>query len=193
MASASPRRAQLLHSAGIPFTLAASPVEEPLPPTAEHHEPGRYVERLALLKAQACPWETSDGSRTLILAADTIVWHEGKILGKPRDAADATAMLATLCGRAHQVFTGVCLREGDDCRVAHDTTRVSFHERDDDWIARYVTSGEPMDKAGSYAAQGRGAFLVRRIEGDFSNVVGLPMGLLGRMLNDFGVDYQLWW
>ena len=147
---------------------------------------------MALLKARACTVETEAG-RTIILAADTIVWHGGKILGKPRDVADAIAMLASLCGHSHQVFTGVCLREGDEFRTAHDTTRVSFHERDDAWIARYVASGEPMDKAGAYAAQGQGAFLLRRIEGDFSNVVGLPMGLLGRMLGDFGVDYQEWW
>ena len=192
LASASPRRAQLLHSAGIPFTLAASPVEEPPPTTAEHHEPGRYVERLARLKAETCTVENAAG-RTLVLAADTIVWHDGKILGKPRDAAEASAMLRSLCGHSHQVFTGVCLREGKEFRTAHDTTRVSFYERSDEWIARYVAGGEPMDKAGAYAAQGRGAFLLRRIEGDFSNVVGLPMGLLGRMLNDVGVDFQLWW
>lgn len=199
LASASPRRAQLLQSAGIPFTLAPSSVEEPPPTVEEHAAPGRYVERLAVLKAGACAVDKLPALRgmPLVLAADTIVWHGGKILGKPRDKAEARSMLQSLCGKTHQVFTGVCLQSTgagyEVCLVNHEVTQVTFNEREAGWIARYVETGEPMDKAGSYAAQGQGSFLLKRIEGDFSNVVGLPLGLLGQMLDDLKVDYQSWW
>ncbi len=110
-------------------------------------------------------------------------------------------MLQRLCGQTHQVFTGVCLRRqnfvqkgaADDFLTAHEVTSVRFNEQDADWIARYVATGEPMDKAGAYAAQGQGSFLLARIEGDFSNVVGLPLGLLGRMFDEWGINYQSWW
>jgi septum formation protein len=199
LASTSPRRAQLLQSAGIPFTLAAAPFEEPPPTPAEESRPALYVERLARCKAQSCILEALPPlpGAPLILAADTIVWHDGKILNKPRDESEARAMLQKLCGQTHQVFTGICLRrnkdEDDDLETAHEVTRVTFQERDADWIARYVQTGEPMDKAGAYAAQGQGSFLLARIEGDFSNVVGLPLGLLGRMFDAWGINYQSWW
>jgi septum formation protein len=157
------------------------------------------VETLARGKADSCSIENlpSLPATPLILAADTIVWHNGRILGKPRDETEARAMLQTLCGQRHQVFTGVCLRrqngERDEFLTAHEATCVSFHERDAAWIARYVKTGEPMDKAGAYAAQGQGSFLLKRIEGDFSNVVGLPLGLLGRMFDEWGINYQSWW
>jgi septum formation protein len=201
LASSSPRRAQLLQSAGIPFTLAPSPFEEPLPTPDEEKQPSQFVERLAQCKAASCHWEKlpSLSGTPLVLAADTIVWHEGKILGKPRDEMEARAMLSRLSGQSHQVFTGVCLRRrskatnSDEFVTAHEATRVSFHQREIDWIARYVATGEPMDKAGAYAAQGKGSFLLARIEGDFSNVVGLPLGLLGRLFDDWKINYQSWW
>jgi septum formation protein len=194
LASASPRRAQLLQSAGIPFTLAPSNVEEPPPSAEEESHPAQYVEKLAQHKAAACDANAlSLPQRPLILAADTIVWHGGKILGKPQDAAEARAMLGRLCGETHHVFTGVCLRDGEQFHTAHDKTQVTFYERDAAWIARYVQTGEPMDKAGSYAAQGIGSFLLRRIEGDFANVVGLPLGLLGQMFEALGIEYGSWW
>ena len=203
LASSSPRRAQLLQSAGIPFTLAPSPFEEPLPTASQEENPAQFVEQLARCKATACDMEELPNlpAMPLILSADTIVWHRGQILGKPRDEAEACAMLGRLCGEAHQVFTGVCLRRSnnsrsgnsDDLLTAHEVTRVSFYERDEQWIRRYVQTGEPMDKAGAYAAQGQGSFLLARIEGDFSNVVGLPLGLLGRMLDEWDINYQNWW
>lgn len=199
LASSSPRRAQLLQSAGIPFTLAPSPFSEPLPTIEDEKNPAQYVETLARGKASACEWQKLPSLRhdLLILAADTVVWHDGKILNKPRDENEACAMLQRLCGQTHQVFTGVCLRRvnesGDELLTAHETTRVSFYERDAAWIARYVQTGEPMDKAGAYAAQGQGSLLLRRIEGDFSNVVGLPLGLLGHLFETWGINYQNWW
>ena len=199
LASSSPRRAQLLQSVGIPFTLAPSLFEEPAPTESEQNQPAQYVEKLARCKAASC----SIGNlpllphAPLILAADTIVWHEGSILGKPRDEAEARDMLSRLSGQSHQVFTGVCLRRNngadEEFATAHAVTKVSFHNRDADWIARYVASGEPMDKAGAYAAQGKGSFLLARIEGDFSNVVGLPLGLTGRMFDEWKINYQSWW
>jgi septum formation protein len=199
LASSSPRRSQLLQSAGIPFTLAPSPFEEPPPTESEQSQPAQYVEKLARCKAAACVVESLPplSAAPLILAADTIVWHDGAILGKPRHEAEARDMLGRLCGQSHQVFTGVCLRRksGADEQfvTAHETTKVTFHKRDAAWIARYVESGEPMDKAGAYAAQGKGSFLLARIEGDFSNVVGLPLGLLGRMFDEWNINYQSGW
>ncbi len=195
LASSSPRRSQLLHGAGIRFTLAAALWDEPPPTAHEEAHPALYVEKLARHKAESCDLAALPklSGKPLILTADTIVWHGGRILNKPRDEAQARTMLKSLCGHTHQVLTGVCLRDGDTLFTAHETTRVTFYERDDEWIARYVATGEPMDKAGAYAAQGQGAFLLKRIDGDFSNVVGLPLGLLGRMLEERGVNYQDWW
>lgn len=132
----------------------------------------------------------------IVIAADTIVWHEGRILNKPRDVAEAKAMLRRLRGQTHQVFTGVCVRcDGHDpaCQVEHEVTNVTFREVEDAWIDCYVATGEPMDKAGAYAAQGLGALIIERIEGDFFNVVGLPLGRLGRMLWQIGAPLEMWW
>ena len=195
LASSSPRRSQLLQSAGIPFTLAPAPWEEPPPTPEEERHPALYVEKLARHKAESCDLASLPPlpGKPLVLTADTIVWHAGKILNKPTDEAEANAMLRSLCGHTHQVLTGVCLRDGAAYFLAHETTYVTFQERDDAWIARYVATGEPMDKAGAYAAQGRGSFLLKRIEGDYSNVVGLPLALVGRMLEERGINYQQWW
>lgn len=195
LASSSPRRSQLLQGAGIPFTLAAAPWEEPPPNAHEERHPALYVEKLARHKAESCDLTALPElpGRPLVLTADTVVWHDGKILNKPTSEAQARAMLKSLCGHTHQVLTGICLRDGDAFVTAHETTYVSFYERNEDWIARYVATGESMDKAGAYAAQGQGAFMLKRIDGDFSNVVGLPLGLLGRMLEEHGINYQQWW
>lgn len=132
----------------------------------------------------------------MLLTADTIVWHRGRILNKPADAADACAMLRMLRGHRHEVFSGICVRCGPDGReyhVEHDTTTVRFCDVSDHWIDSYVATGEPMDKAGSYAAQGLSAVIIEGIEGDFSNVVGLPLGRLGRLLARVGAPVELWW
>lgn len=207
LASTSPRRAQLLRSVGLPFTLAPVDYEEPAPDAEDARQPARYVERLARAKAAACDLSALQGAQftphatLIVLTADTIVWHEGRILNKPRDANEACEMLKALRGQTHQVFTGVCLRihnkenkeSGDDYRIEHDVTTVKFFHMDAHWIERYVATGEPMDKAGAYAAQGLGAFIIERVEGDFSNVVGLPLGRLGQMLAAIGTPGEMWW
>lgn len=195
LASASPRRAQLLQTLGVPFTLAAVAFDEPPPNADDHAAPALYVERLAHAKAAHCDVEApvSNPTDALILAADTIVWHDGQVLGKPRDEEHAREVLRCLRGQRHQVFTGICLRRGAEYHVAHQATTVQFTHVSDDWITRYVATGEPMDKAGAYAAQGRGALLIERIEGDFWNVVGLPLATLGRLLETVGAPIEMWW
>lgn len=201
LASASPRRAQLLSSIGVPFKRVESSFQEPLPTSADNHAPQDYVRRLARGKATLCMVKSRhsrDAERVIILAADTVVWREGRIFNKPRDKAGAIEMLRTLQGQEHRVLTGVCLRILQDNRddayhVEHEATTVQFRAASDDWIARYVATGEPMDKAGSYAAQGLGATLIERIEGDYSNVVGLPLCRLSRMMQSLGAPIEEYW
>jgi septum formation protein len=201
LASTSPRRIELLQTIGVPFTCVPVGVEEPLPAASDELDPGRFVERLAQLKAQSCNINRIDESgveRAVILAADTVVWHDGGILNKPLDAAEAIRMLQRLRNQTHQVFTGVALRvrqqgREDEYCLSHDVTQVTFGDASDAWIERYVATGEPMDKAGAYAAQGRGAVLIQRIEGDFWNVVGLPLARLSCMLGAIGAPLENWW
>ena len=126
------------------------------------------------------------------------MWHNGTILNKPNDENEAVQMLKTLRGEWHQVFTGICLKElledGSATElVEHEMTKVLFTDVSDQWIHQYAATGEPLDKAGAYAAQGRGAAIVQRIEGDFWNVVGLPLARLARMLSDIGAPLESWW
>ena len=124
----------------------------------------------------------------LVIAADTIVALDGAVLGKPADGPEAFRMLSALSGRRHQVYTGVTLlRDAERC-TEHEVTTVTFRELTRDDITRYIATGEPMDKAGAYGIQGCGALLVERIEGDYFNVMGLPVGRLGRMLAGMGID-----
>lgn len=191
LASSSPRRSQLLRDLGVPFQIVPSNAPEPPPTRAEVENPGAYVEKLAHLKAQSAENEA------VIIAADTVVVlqnvGQNQILGKPESEDEARAMLAKLRGKTHRVFSGVCVRRGENFRVAHQITRVTFGDFSDEFIAAYVQTGEPMDKAGAYAAQGKGALLIERIEGDYFNVVGLPLSLLGQMLREFGVDVEAFW
>lgn len=180
LASASPRRSQLLRELGWRFCVAPTHVAEPDPSPSDSDNPGAYVERLARLKAAAC---TQEG---LIVAADTVVVLEGTILNKPRDEDDAFAMLCALRGRAHHVYTGLCLRLGEKFWCEHETTRVTFGDVPDEFLRAYIQTGEPLDKAGAYGAQGKGALLIERIEGDYFNVVGLPLFRLARMLRERG-------
>jgi septum formation protein len=127
-----------------------------------------------------------------------VVWLHGAILNKPRDVADAQRMLGALRGQTHTVFTGICLRErfkdkADEYFTSHEATRVTFGDVSDSWIEAYVATGEPMDKAGAYAAQGRGAILVQSIEGDFWNVVGLPIYKTARLLEAAGMPVEKFW
>ena len=189
LASASPRRSQLLEALGLDFTVQPSPAVEPSPTPDDGQNPGAFVERLARLKASALEIENDD----LILAADTVVVIDDEILGKPRDSSHAAAMLQRLRGKTHRVYSGVCLRRGSRSESAHEITRVTFGDFSDDFIAAYVATGEPLDKAGSYGAQGKGALLVSKIEGDYWNVVGLPLFRLSQMLRDFGVNIEESW
>ncbi len=187
LASASPRRSQLLRDLGLTFSLAPTLAEEPAPTSHDGACPHLYVERLARIKATAC------AESGLIIAADTVVVFEDEILNKPRDSEEAVAMLSRLRGQTHRVLTGVCLREGEQFYLEHEETRVTFGDVSDDWIRAYVETGEPLDKAGAYGAQGRGALLVSRIEGDYFNVVGLPIFRLSKMLAAHGIDVSREW
>jgi len=199
LASASPRRAALLQTLGIPFVQAPLTDAEPLPQPADQAHPATFVERLARHKAEHCPVPETLPRPLAVLAADTIVWHDGKILNKPRDAAEAVQMLRTLRGNCHQVFTGICLKvlsadsSSAPLLVEHEITHVYFAPVSDSWVDLYVAGGEPLDKAGAYAAQGRGAALVQRIEGDYWNVVGLPLARLARMLETIEAPLETWW
>jgi septum formation protein len=190
LASASPRRQELLRSAGIPFTVEPANIDE----TPLAGEIARVcAERLAREKALAV-WRTRP--QDFVLGADTIVVVDEAILCKPVDPADAVRMLRLLSGRVHRVITGVCVvRAGDSrdllraaelARTASETTLVTMNALSEDEIREYVTSGEPEDKAGAYAIQGMASRWIRRIDGDYSNVVGLPVALVYRMLREQG-------
>lgn len=187
LASASPRRSQLLRDLGWRFDVAPTCAEEPAPTLADGANPGAYVERLARLKAAACE------RQGLVIAADTTVALGDQILNKPQDEAEALSMLRALQGRTHRVFTGVCLRRGEEFSSEHEVTRVTFGSFDDEFLRAYVSTGESLDKAGAYGAQGRGALLIERIEGDYWNVVGLPVFRLARMLGERGVAVAQFW
>jgi septum formation protein len=176
LASASPRRQELLRAAGIPFEVQPANIpEDPLPGEAAKDCAQRLARDKALAVANQRP-------NDCVLGADTVVTIDGKILGKPPDAADAARMLRLLSGREHQVITGVCLAVNGQAFVASAITVVTMNEITDQEIADYIATGEPMDKAGAYAIQGIASRWIPRIEGDYSNVVGLPVALVFRML-----------
>lgn len=149
-------------------------------------EPPQLVMALAEAKAREAAAEERSGD--VVIAADTIVVYNGRVYGKPHDGAEAAEMLRTLSGRTHEVYTGVCvIRDGTVlCRA--DRSAVSFRPLSEREIERYVACGEPLDKAGAYGAQGKGALFVEKIEGDFFNVMGLPLCMLGEMLKEQGVE-----
>ncbi|HUN90253.1 MAG TPA: Maf family protein [Terriglobales bacterium] len=182
LASASPRRQELLRAAGIVFTVKPANVHEQ--PVAGE-SPRTYSERLARDKALAV-WSTSHHDGTFVLGADTIVVVDEHILEKPVDAADAMRMLRMISGRSHQVITSVCLIGNGFEDVRSEVTTVFVNGISQDEIAAYVATGEPMDKAGAYAIQGIASRWIPRIEGDYSNVVGLPMALVYRTLTTHG-------
>ena len=175
LASASPRRAELLSAAGLAFTTRAVEVDErPL----DGEPPRDYVLRVARDKARACPGPAG----AAVLAADTAVIVDGQILGKPVDSADAVRMLRLLSGRVHLVLTGVVVRRGEAELAAVESTAVTFARLSDDDIAWYVGTGESSDKAGAYAVQGLASRFVDRIDGWYTNVVGLPVAAVWRLL-----------
>jgi septum formation protein len=184
LASASPRRRELLEKLGVE-NLRVRPAkgEERMPDT---DDPAEIVRTLSRQKAEEVA-RTAEGD-DVVVAADTIVWLDGEALGKPKDEEDAKAMLRRLSGRTHSVFTGVCVLCGGTLLSEAEESRVRFRPMSEKEIASYVASGEPMDKAGAYGAQGLAGLFVRRIEGSFSNVMGLPLCRLGNMLKKVGVE-----
>ena len=177
LASASPRRKELLTLAGIEYEVVVSQCEEILP---DGITPDKAVEELARQKAEDVFSRNPD---CMIIAADTVVALGNTILGKPKDEADAFHMLSSLSGRRHTVFTGVCIRTKDKTDIFHVATDVEFYPLSDKEIKDYIATGEPMDKAGAYGIQGKGFVLVKGIHGDYFNVVGLPLAETVRHIN----------
>lgn len=189
LASASPRRRELLGVLGIDFDVVASEADETSVP--QDVPPKLYVQELALLKAASTAKTVLKSKKSLIIAADTIVTLEGEILGKPADEKEAGEMLSSLSGREHEVYTGYCVMRLSDAKTVCNSvcTRVKMKELSHDTISMYVATGEPLDKAGAYGIQGKGSVLIDGISGDYFNVVGLPISALSDTLkNEFDID-----
>lgn len=184
LASASPRRKEILENIGLEFDVVVSDTDEGSI-NGDNLPVSVYVQELALLKASAVA-KTGNKKDGLIISADTVVRLDGKILGKPKDKDDAFRMLKMLSGKCHSVFTGVCvMRTKNAFSVCSSVeTKVYFKALSDEQIRTYVESGEPMDKAGAYGIQGLGSILVEKIDGDYFNVVGLPICKLSEILKE---------
>lgn len=186
LASASPRRRKLLEQIGLSFEVVVSHVEEVITET----EPGKVVEQLSAQKAEAVAGSLGEPEETLVIGADTVVAAENTILGKPADAAKAAEMLRLLAGRTHAVYTGVTLilrgASGETARKTfHERTDVSFYPMEEAEIRQYVATGDCMDKAGAYGIQGFCARYISGINGDYNNVVGLPVGRLYQEIKEW--------
>ena len=195
LASASPRRKELLQQLGLEFMVFPAQGEEKI----EHSEPATVVVELAKQKAGEIYDKLVDAKvgqqDSLVIGADTIVVYKGEILGKPKSSEEACAMLAMLSGNTHEVYTGVSLwmkEHGKKVQYSfYERTAVTMYPISKEKIARYVATKEPMDKAGSYGIQGKGAAFIRKIEGDYNNVVGLPIARIYQELLHLGIDmYQ---
>jgi septum formation protein len=180
LASASPRRARILRELGVAFRVVVSHADETLRPGEEGEA---AVERLARAKALA----VASRDDLPVLAADTEVVCDGQILGKPAGAEEAVAMLRRLRGRTHEVITGVCLADQGIARSGIERSRVTFAPMSEDELRWYVATGEPLDKAGGYHVDGRGALFIEAVEGSPSNVAGLPVRLVLRLLREAGL------
>ncbi len=180
LASASPRRKEILQNLGLEFEVITSSAEEKVPDGLPPHI---IVQELAMLKGADVAAKTKNA---LVISADTIVWLDGKMLGKPKDAEDAKYMLKMLSGNVHEVYTGVCVtHSGSGKSVSeYEMTKVYFRKLSGGEIERYIATGEPLDKAGAYGIQGKGCLLVEKIEGDYLNVVGLPAVSLAKILRE---------
>jgi septum formation protein len=182
LASASPRRRELLRLVGIEHTVIPADIDETRPPG---EAPAVYAERLAREKAGAIVRDDA-----VVIGSDTIVVVDGDVLGKPRDREQAVAMLRRLSGRAHVVMTGVAVAWRGRISSGVEEVGVTFRALDDDEIRRYVETGEPMDKAGAYGIQGFGATIVDRVDGDYFAVMGLPLNRLVRLCRALGLGYD---
>ena len=179
LASASPRRRDLLKLAGFQFAIEPADIDE----TMSQDDPACLVQNLALKKARAV---AQLHPNDIVLAADTVVALDNRILGKPENEDEARTMLRMLSNRIHQVYTGYCILKQNRCEIGVCCTSVEFYPLSDSDIDSYIATGEPFDKAGAYGIQGLGSLLVRKIDGDFYNVVGLPIAEISRLLRTFG-------
>lgn len=190
LASASPRRRELLSQAGIPFTVKPSRAEEKI--TTDN--PAEAVEQLSRQKCRDIYGQSREDM--LVIGADTVVAAEGKILGKPGSVQEAEEMLRQLRGKTHQVYTGVTLMLRDKgvekSSTFHERTEVTFYAMTDEEIKSYIATGEPMDKAGAYGIQGKSAVFIKGICGDYNNVVGLPLSRLYQELRHLGIEVREW-
>jgi septum formation protein len=184
LASGSPRRRELLKLVGIEHEVRPSNIDETMRPG---ETPPAHAERLAREKATAV---ADADSRTITIAADTIVVVDGEVLGKPADPKVAAGMLRLLSGRDHTVLTAVAVSRGGELRSSVEEVEVRFRHLDDGEIESYIATGEPMDKAGAYGIQGFGATIVERVEGDYFAVMGLPLVRLVALLEEVGVKYK---
>ena len=184
LASGSPRRRELLSEIGLEFEIHKPDADEA---HSDNENPEELCRRLSRLKALAV---ANDFSDSLIIAADTIVVIDGKILGKPHDRNDACKMLRMLAGREHEVLTGVSVCLGKKIITHSESTKVKFRNLTDSEILAYVSTGECDDKAGAYAVQGKGSLLIESLNGDYYNVVGLPLCALGKILENFGIKIE---
>lgn len=185
LASASSRRQQLLNESGYEYRVAVSNIEEQID---MEQTPAENAVRLATAKAEDVHERYPED---VILAADTIVAMDNIMLGKPTDAEEAERMLTHLSGKQHEVYTGICIKKGTETRTYSDKTSIYFYHLDTKYIKAYVETGEPLDKAGAYGIQGKGALLVERFTGDYFNVVGLPISKVARVLEGFNI-YPRW-
>ena len=183
LASASPRRRELLSLFGIPFTVRAADIDETMDSGANPYD---EVARLSKAKALAVPREDTD----VVVAADTIVVIDGRVLGKPRTPQEAADMLRLLSGKAHQVMTGCTVLRGDRAETFTEVTDLHFRPLTDREILRYVATGEPMDKAGAYGIQGGAALFCEGMNGDYYNVMGLPVCRLGKVLRTLAPEWR---
>ncbi|ANC78035.1 septum formation inhibitor Maf [Fictibacillus phosphorivorans] len=183
LASASPRRYELLSLTLLPFETFPSTLEEKMDPSLT---PSRLVESLAEQKATDIFTQKPD---CVVLGSDTIVSYQNKRLGKPKDRIEAAEMLRMLSGQTHEVYTGVCLIDQTKKEIFSVKTSVTFYTLDENTIDWYLNTGEPFDKAGSYGIQGSGSLLVDHIQGDYFNVVGLPISKVVRSLKEFGFSF----
>ena len=181
LASQSPRRKELLSLMKIPFVIRVADIDETMDPAKS---PAEEVARVSRQKALAVPRQADD----IVIAADTIVVLDGQVLGKPRDQAHACQMLTTLSGRDHQVMTGITVLRGEQTLAHTEITNIHFRPISQQEICAYVATGEPMDKAGSYGIQGGAALFAQRLEGDYYNVMGLPVCKLYEMLREIAPE-----
>ena len=190
LASASPRRRELLDTVGIPFSVCPSQGEEQI----RGSSPKEVVEELCEQKAREVFLKTS--GEVLVIGADTVVAAEGNILGKPKNRKEAIQMLKKLQGASHEVYTGVTMlsrdENGEQQKTFHVMTAVEFYPMSEEEIESYVDTGEPMDKAGAYGIQGKAGIFVKEIRGDYNNVVGLPVARLYQELKQMGMNPRKW-